>query len=113
MLIGILSDTHDKVSPTQMEAIRGAFKGVDMVLHCGDIYSSSLLDQLEEIAPLKAALGNGDFIQRDERVRVTHDLVLEGYSIHLTHYFPFDEMEYLLSEMKRPGTTSPRNLMLC
>ena len=102
MRIGIISDTHDRVSPQQMEAIKEAFSGVDMIFHCGDIYSVSLLDQLEEIAPLKAALGNGDFMQRDERVKLTHDLVLEGYSIHLTHYFPFDEMELLLSELKRP-----------
>ena len=102
MRIGIISDTHDKVSPPQMEAIKEAFSGVDMILHCGDIYSTYLLDQLEEIAPLKAALGNGDFIQRNERVKLTHDLELEGYSIHLTHYFPFDEMEHLLSELKRP-----------
>jgi len=102
MRIGILSDTHDKVSPLQMEAIKEAFKGVDMVLHCGDIYSASLLDQLEKIAPVKAALGNGDFIQRDKRVKTAHDFILEGYYIHLTHYFPFDEMEILLSEMKRP-----------
>ncbi len=102
MRIGILSDTHDKVSPSQMEAIKETFSAVDMIFHCGDIYSAYLLDQLEEIAPLKVALGNGDFIQRDERVKSTHDLVREGYSIHLTHYFPFDEMEYLLSELKRP-----------
>jgi putative phosphoesterase len=102
MRIGILSDTHDKVSPQQMEAIKEAFNGVDMILHCGDIYSTHLLDQLEEIAPLKAALGNGDFIQRDERVKVIHDLTLEGYSIHLNHFFPFDDMEHLLSELKKP-----------
>jgi uncharacterized protein len=102
MRIGIIADTHDRVSPVQMEAIKEAFNGVDLILHCGDIYSTYLLDQLEEIAPLKAALGNGDFIQRDERVKVIHELVLEGYSIHLHHFFPFDEMEYLLSELKRP-----------
>lgn len=102
MRIGILSDTHNRVSPQQMEAIKEAFNGVDMIFHCGDIYSASLLDQLEEIAPLKAALGNGDFIQRDERVKLTHHLTLEGHSIHLSHYFPFDEMELLVSELKRP-----------
>jgi putative phosphoesterase len=102
MHIGIIADTHDKVSPQQMEAIKEAFSGVDLILHCGDIYSTYLLDQLEEIAPLKAALGNGDFIQRDERVKLNHDLVLEGYSVHLTHFFPFDEMELLVNELKRP-----------
>jgi len=109
MRIGIISDTHDRVSPPQMEAIKEAFCGVDMIFHCGDIYSTYLLDQFEKIAPLKAALGNGDFIRRDERVKLTHDLVLEGYSIHLTHYFPFDEMEHLLSEVKRPrDNVSPK-----
>jgi len=102
MQIGILSDTHDKASPHQMEAIQKAFHGVDMILHGGDIYSTSLLDRLEEIAPVKAALGNGDFIQRDERVSFTHDLTLTGYSVHLGHYFPFPDMELQISGLKRP-----------
>ena len=102
MHIGILSDTHDKVSPAQMEAIKKAFSGVDMILHGGDIYSTSLLDRLEEIAPVRAAIGNGDFIQRDDRVSFTHDLTLEGFSVHLGHYFPFPDMELDLSRLKRP-----------
>jgi putative phosphoesterase len=102
MRLGILSDTHDKVSTAQMEAIRKAFHGVDMILHGGDIYSTSLLDQLEEVAPVRAAKGNGDFIQRDDRVSFTHDLRLEGFSVHLGHYFPFPDMEHDLSSLKRP-----------
>jgi uncharacterized protein len=85
-----------------METIKEAFCGADMVFHCGDIYSPYILDRLEEIAPVKAVLGNGDFIRNDERVSMTHDLVLEGYSIHLDHYFPFDDMELLVNSMKRP-----------
>lgn len=102
MLIGILSDTHDRVTPEQMVAIKKAFDGVDLIFHCGDIYSAYILDQLEEIAPLKAALGNGDNIRDDERVSMTHDLSLEGYSIHLDHYFPFHDMELLVNGLKRP-----------
>jgi putative phosphoesterase len=108
MRIGILSDTHDKVSPAQMEAISKAFKGVDRILHGGDIYSTSLLDQLEEIAPVLAAVGNGDFILRDKRVSHTHELNYEGFSIHLGHYFPFPDMELHLSKLKRPwGNVNP------
>jgi len=102
MRLGILSDTHDKVSTAQMEAIQKAFHGVDMILHGGDIYSTSLLDELEKVAPVLAAKGNGDFIQRDSRVSFTHDLMLEGLSIHLGHYFPFPDMELELSRLKRP-----------
>lgn len=102
MRIGILSDTHDRVSLLQMDAIQKAFSGVDMIFHCGDVYSQYLLDQLEEIAPIRVAMGNGDYNLRDKRVRLTHDLMLKGFSIHLTHYFPFPEMEQLLSELKRP-----------
>jgi putative phosphoesterase len=108
MRIGILSDTHDKVTPAHMETLKNVFKGVDRVLHAGDIYSSSLLDQLEEIAPVVAAIGNGDFILRDKRISHTHNLNFEGFALHLGHYFPFPDMELQISKLKRPwGNVNP------
>ncbi len=102
MRIGIISDTHDKMQAHHMEALKKAFMGVDKILHAGDIYSSYLLDQLEEIAPVIAAKGNGDFITRDDRVSFTHTLNIEGFLIHLGHYFPFHDMELYISSLKKP-----------
>jgi putative phosphoesterase len=54
--IGVLSDTHDYFDPR----IRDLFRGVDHIVHGGDIGLPWILLQLEEIAPVTAVLGNTD-----------------------------------------------------
>src|SRR6476469_7994187 len=54
--IGVISDTHDYLDPK----IRRLFKGVDHILHGGDIGLPWLILQLEEIAPVTAVVGNAD-----------------------------------------------------
>ena len=54
--IGVISDTHDYLDPK----IRKLFKGVDHILHGGDIGLPWLILQLEEIAPVTAVIGNAD-----------------------------------------------------
>ncbi len=56
MKIGVLSDTHDFIDPK----IPGIFAGVDHILHAGDVCTAWILFQLEQIAPVTAALGNND-----------------------------------------------------
>ena len=56
MKIGIISDTHDHFDPRLPEL----FRGVDHILHAGDIGPYTLLRQLEAIAPVTAVLGNND-----------------------------------------------------
>jgi predicted phosphodiesterase len=48
--IGIISDTHKLLRP---EAIN-SLQGVDLILHAGDIGAEEIIDQLGEIAPVKA-----------------------------------------------------------
>jgi putative phosphoesterase len=56
MKLGVISDTHGLFDPK----IPGIFKGVDFILHGGDIGPEAILHQLEEIAPVTAVLGNTD-----------------------------------------------------
>jgi putative phosphoesterase len=67
------------------------FQAVDLILHAGDIYNISVLDDLQRIAPVLAALGDDDSIGllKDERVENKHVLSLEGYTIWLVHERPF------------------------
>ncbi len=54
--IGIIGDTHIPGSiPELWPEVRDAFKGVDLILHAGDLESPRVLDWLEEIAPVYAA----------------------------------------------------------
>jgi len=56
MRIGVISDTHGLVRPEVFEA----FRGVDHILHAGDIGGPDVLAQLGTIAPVTACAGNND-----------------------------------------------------
>jgi len=55
-MIGVISDTHGLVRPEVFEI----FKGVDLIIHAGDIGGIKVLEALETIAPVKAVRGNND-----------------------------------------------------
>jgi uncharacterized protein len=84
--VGILSDTHMPASvQTLWDEIGVAFAGVDLILHGGDIVLPTVLDQLEEIAPVVAARGNNDPGWDDHRLADTQWLDLEGFRIAMVH----------------------------
>jgi uncharacterized protein len=55
-LIGVVADTHGVLHPEVVDALRG----VDLVVHAGDIGDPRILDMLREIAPVRAVRGNMD-----------------------------------------------------
>jgi putative phosphoesterase len=56
MLIGVISDTHGLLRPQAVAALRG----VEHILHAGDVGDIAVLDALREIAPVTAIRGNVD-----------------------------------------------------
>lgn len=56
MKLGIVSDTHGLLRSEVAPALRG----VDRILHLGDVGKASVLQALEEIAPVTAIRGNVD-----------------------------------------------------
>jgi uncharacterized protein len=60
--VGLIADTHDeKVDWAKLQpAVARAFNGVGLVLLCGDLQTLRVLDQLEEMAPVRAVRGNTD-----------------------------------------------------
>ena len=54
--IGVISDTHDHWDPK----VADIFKGVDHILHAGDIGLPWIILELEQIAPVTAVTGNND-----------------------------------------------------
>ncbi len=88
MRIGLLSDTHiPDVAKGLPKELTEAFRGADLILHAGDIFTSSVLDELEKIAPVFAAMGDEEHedILHDRRVKFQHILDLEGLKLHLVH----------------------------
>jgi putative phosphoesterase len=60
-----------------------ALTGVELILHAGDVGTSTVLRELEAIAPLRVVRGNVDDPALGLPEKVT--LTLEGISIHLSH----------------------------
>ena len=56
MKIGVVSDTHGLFRPE----IKRALKGVERILHLGDVGDISVLKELGKIAPVTAVRGNVD-----------------------------------------------------
>lgn len=56
MKLAILSDTHGLLRPEVTEQL----KNVDAILHGGDINKQSIVDALEQYAPLYVVRGNND-----------------------------------------------------
>ena len=57
--IGIIADTHFYDKKTEIPSvIKEALEGVDFIVHGGDVSEPIVLSKLEEIAPVKAVMGN-------------------------------------------------------
>jgi putative phosphoesterase len=54
--VGVISDTHGLLRP---EAVK-ALKGVELIIHAGDIGNPKVLAGLERLAPVHAVRGNVD-----------------------------------------------------
>lgn len=60
-LVGVIADTHVPQRLKRLPpGIAQAFDGVKLILHCGDINSTQVLDELGRIAPILAVSGNAD-----------------------------------------------------
>jgi putative phosphoesterase len=62
MRIGLISDTHIPVAARHLwPQIYEAFRGVDLIMHAGDLMVPDVIDWLEDVAPVMAVQGNGDY----------------------------------------------------
>jgi putative phosphoesterase len=129
MKIGVVSDTHGLFRPE----IKRALKGVERILHLGDVGDISVLKELGKIAPVTAVRGNVDregpsselpetevVLIADRYVYMLHDLKL----LHLdpaagkfaavlfghTHLPNFDVRKGVL--YFNPGSCGPRRFKL-
>ena len=81
MKIGVISDTHGRLRPE----VAPALKGVDQILHLGDVGRISILDELSKIAPVTAVRGNVDREGRCARLPETDVVLVEGHYIYMLH----------------------------
>ncbi len=81
MRIGVISDTHGLLRPQALATLRG----VDHILHAGDVGDDAILDALQEIAPLTAIRGNVDASGRCGALPPTQFVELGAKNFYLVH----------------------------
>jgi putative phosphoesterase len=79
MRIGLISDTHGQMRDSALKALRG----VELILHAGDVGNRSVLDALRGLAPVYAVYGNVD--ARDGTLVDSVDTEVDGVRIHMSH----------------------------
>lgn len=108
MRIGLISDTHIAWEQRELPPqVIEAFQGVDLILHAGDIYAHYVLDELERIAPVLAALGDDDYPGPDPRVQTRHVLEIEGRTLWLIHEGPNVPISPLWLSLQRKNQSFP------
>jgi uncharacterized protein len=80
-LIGVISDTHGLLRPEAIEALRG----VNHILHAGDVGDPLILDSLRELAPVTAISGNIDAFGPCSDLPATEVVTLHGHIFYMLH----------------------------
>ena len=93
-VVGVISDTHGTLDPR----VYRQFRGVDRILHAGDIGPADVLLQLETIAPVTAVLGNVDDVVPGFLLQPTARMSIAGVTVVMTHLLRTREIARFLPE---------------
>jgi putative phosphoesterase len=80
-MIGVISDTHGLLRPEALQALRG----VEHILHAGDVGDPGILDLLRELAPVTAISGNIDVEGPCSHLSATEVVTLHGHTFYMLH----------------------------
>jgi putative phosphoesterase len=80
-IIGVISDTHGLVRPEAMAAL----KGVELIIHGGDIGKAEVLQSLSSIAPVCAIRGNNDRDGWAKKLPDVLKLQINGVRVQVIH----------------------------
>ncbi len=84
--VGLLSDTHMPERCVALpEAIFDLFRGVDLILHAGDVGELWVLDRLSGVAPVVAVHGNDDSRAAQRELPYQQVVAVAGLRLLLWH----------------------------
>ena len=79
--IGVLSDTHSFFN----ERIKNHLNGCDEIWHAGDVGNETLINEIEEIASVRAVFGNIDGHEVRIRIPEVQKFEIEGMKVLMIH----------------------------
>jgi uncharacterized protein len=81
MLLGIISDTHGLLRPEAELALRG----VELIIHAGDVGHPDVLAKLKRIAPVFAVRGNIDTAPWAQELPPTTVVEADATTLYVLH----------------------------
>ncbi len=81
VVVGIIADTHGLLPTTAVKAL----KGVDLIIHAGDVGSADVLKELKTIAPVVAVRGNMDKVQSLRKLPETEAVEVADVLLYVIH----------------------------
>ncbi len=94
MIIGVISDTHGKLTEQAVEALKGS----DVIFHAGDVGGLEIIQALEKIAPVYPVRGNTDRGIWAQRLPMTQMVEFESKVFYVRH-----DIEDLNIDLKAAG----------
>lgn len=89
-LVGLISDTH---IPARAKAIPNKifkiFQDASLIIHAGDLTRLSVIEELEQMAPVIAVHGNMDTQNVKEKLPVINSVDVYDWKIGITHSINF------------------------
>lgn len=80
-MVGVISDTHGLLRPEAVEALRG----VERIVHAGDVGDPAILGELRHLAPVHAVRGNVDRGAWAGELPVTEVVEVDGALLYVLH----------------------------
>jgi len=115
MLVGVISDTHGLLRPEAVAALRG----VEHILHAGDIGNADILETLRAVAPITAIRGNVDTHGPCAELPATEAVELGGALFYLVHSVHDLDLNPVVAEVSavvsghshQPGMTTQNGVL--
>ena len=84
--VGIISDTHVPVRAREIpKKVFTVFDKVDYIIHAGDLVDLSVIDELEQVAPVLAVYGNMDGPEIRGKLPKLNSVRIFDWKIGVTH----------------------------
>ena len=85
-IIGLISDTHVPVRARQTpKEVFRVFESADFIIHAGDLVQLSVVDELEQLAPVLVVYGNMDGPEISGKLQKMSSLKIFDWKIGVTH----------------------------
>lgn len=84
--VGLISDTHVPSRARRIpKEVFAVFDKVDYVVHAGDLVDLSVIDELEQVAPVLAVYGNMDGPETKGKLQKLNSFKVFDWKIGVTH----------------------------